>query len=132
MATVTFGGQSIQLDWLVSFSRVSTTQQAVEHGGMGIERQQEMFRLFASQVGVPVDNEYSAVGSASKGHHLREGEALDIILQDAIGGKIKPRTALVVESFSRLSRLPIDDALSLFLDIIRKGGMTLITLQDQS
>src|SRR5579871_472549 len=131
MPPFSFGGQKLELDWLISFTRVSSKKQDSDHGGTGIDRQQELFQIFASQVGVPVDNEYSAVGSASKGHHLRDGEALTAILKDARLGTIKPRTALVVESFSRLSRLEIDDALHLFLEIIR-SGMTLITLQDQS
>ena len=51
-------------------------------------------------------------------------------MQLAVKKRLKPNAGLTVEFFSPLSRLPIDEAMSLFLDIIG-AGVTLVTLADR-
>lgn len=132
MPTISFAGQTLTIDHAYSYARVSSKQQTADQGGHGIDRQELLSQEWSSRYGVPLDHELRDLGrSGSKGHHLKKGAALGAFLDAVKSGTVRPNSALLVESFSRLSRLPIDDALSVFLDIIR-NGVTLITLQDQS
>jgi DNA invertase Pin-like site-specific DNA recombinase len=132
MATIQFAGQTLAIDHAYSYARVSSKQQTADQGGKGIDRQELLSQEWSARHGVPLDYELRDLGrSGSKGHHLRKGAALGAFLDAVKGGQITPNSTLLVESFSRLSRLQIDDALTLFLDLIR-SGVTLITLQDQS
>lgn len=137
MARFFYGGQELDLDWLVSYGRVSSPQQDAEHGGGGIARQREMFADFQVSCGVPTDEDIGSLVdegiSGSKGKHIDKGalgQFINILQGKVPGKRIKPKTGLVVESFSRLSRLNIDEALALFLAIVQ-GKVTLITLVDR-
>ena len=58
--------------------------------------------------------------SAYRGKNVREG-ALAAFLEAIKLGKVKKGSVLIVESLDRLSRDEIDEALTLFLSIIRAG-----------
>jgi hypothetical protein len=131
MPTISYFGTDLTLDWAISYARVSSAQQTLVQGGGGIDRQLEAFRLFTTTTGIPEDTSFRLIDdgrSASKGRNIKGG-SLGLFL-DSIR-QVKPGTALVLESFSRLTRLPIDEALGVFFDIVTKGGVTLITLQDR-
>ena len=132
MTTFIYHGVDMTIDVAYPYARVSTAQQTIEHGGEGIARQIDLFQIFCDQYGVTVDHNLTDLAkSGSKGKHLEEGGALAVFMELATKKKLKPNAALIVESFSRLSRLPIDLALRLFLDIIG-SGCTLITLADHN
>ena len=127
-----YGGVELDLDWVISYARVSSPSQTVEQGGGGIDRQIDEFHAFRTEVGV---NEYTGLGSlvddgksGSTGKNIATG-ALGLFL-DRIKS-LPPKSGLVVESFSRLNRLPIDEALGVFLDICCENNVPLITLQDR-
>lgn len=134
MPTFQYRGQTLTIDTLYSYARVSSSQQTIQAGGEGIPRQLEMHETFANEYGIDTSDlsglQFIDDGlSGSKGHHLRDGGGLAAFMKLATGNKLKPNSALTVESFSRLSRLPIDLAMGLFLDIIG-AGVALITLTD--
>jgi len=76
------------------------------------------------------DESYQDLGmSAFKGKNLREG-ALGAFLKAVDDGLIPKGSYLLVENIDRLSRAVIDEALELFLSIIRRG-IVIVTLQDK-
>lgn len=124
-------GMELALDWAISYLRVSSAQQTLEQGGMGIDRQRDAFTDFIATHDIQEDAHFRPVDegrSASKNKHVNGG-ALGLFLADI--HRVKPNSALVIESFSRLTRLPIDEALALFFQIVTKGGVALVTLQDR-
>jgi hypothetical protein len=134
MPTIDYYGHLLTIDTAHSYDRVSSRQQRPEKGGEGINRQARLRQEFSEQFGVPIDYELNDVRSASDDKYLEDGGVLAGFMAIATG-KMKGKTlgrnpALLVESFSRLCRLVIDDALFLFLTIIR-SGVTLITLADK-
>jgi DNA invertase Pin-like site-specific DNA recombinase len=68
--------------------------------------------------------------SAFKGEHLGEGGKLNLFLRMVDDGKISRASALIVESFDRLSRLPLLEANELLSGILRRG-LTLIFLSPE-
>jgi Recombinase zinc beta ribbon domain/Recombinase/Resolvase, N terminal domain len=131
MPTFDFYGQSVTIDYVYSYDRVSSAQQTPEHGGQGIDRQAALRAAFSARFGIPIDEEYVDLGkSGSKGANLGDGGARRAFKQLALKKKLRGNPGLVIESFSRLCRLHIDEALGLFFDIVCKGGVTLITLVD--
>jgi hypothetical protein len=133
MPTIDYYGHRLTLDILYSYDRVSSRQQSREKGGEGLDRQGLLHRQFSEHFSIPIDYELVDVASASQGEHLQDGGALcgfmNLATGKIAGRRLRPNAGLAVESFSRLCRLPIDDALHLFLQIIR-AGVTLITLVD--
>ena len=114
----------------ISYARVSSPAQTLENGGGGIDRQLEEFHAFRTEFNV---TEYTGLGSlvddgvpGSTGKNIATG-ALGLFLRPS--RSLPPRTGLVVESFSRLNRLHIDEALDVFFDILCKADVPLITLQ---
>ena len=134
MPQFTYGGVELDLDWLVSYTRVSSPQQTLEHGGGGIDRQLEEFHDFAATFGVPQDTSLGSLidegKSGSTGKNVETG-ALGLFRTAILEKRVKPKTGLVVESFSRLNRLVIDKALTVFLEIVCENNVPLITLQDR-
>jgi Recombinase/Resolvase, N terminal domain len=128
---IDYFGQHAVIDNLYSYARVSSPQQLEEHGGEGIQRQIEAAQDFASQYGIPLDQMADLGKSGSSGKNLEEGSPLAVFRDLALKGKLKPNPGLLVESFSRLGRAPIDRALSLFLAIVCEGGVTLVTMEDR-
>ena len=134
MTVFNYGGVELDLDWLISYARVSSPAQTLEQGGGGIERQIEEFHAFRTEFGVEQDISLGSLvdegKSGSTGQNVKTG-ALGLFLKAIKGKRVKPKTGLVVESFSRLNRLHIDEALDVFFDIVCKGGVALVTLQDR-
>jgi len=111
-----------------SYIRMSTERQLK---GDSLRRQAEASRLYAQSQGLELDEEFSLKDlgvSAFRGANLREG-ALGKFLDAVKKGAIERGSYLLVESFDRLSRENLDNALSLFLDIT-KNGINLVTLAD--
>jgi hypothetical protein len=133
MPTFQYRGQTITVDTLDSYARVSSAQSTIAHDGESIPRQIEMHHALAAEFNIPIavrTRQFIDEGkSGSKGVHLRDGGALYAYMKLATSGKLGPNPGLTVESFSRLSRLPIDLAMGLFLDIIG-AGVALFTLTD--
>lgn len=62
MPIFTYGNVELDLDWLVSYCRVSSPQQALEHGGKGIARQYEEYRgAWNKETDMNEDEEFWAV-----------------------------------------------------------------------
>ena len=67
--------------------------------------------------------------SAFRGQNTTTG-ALSGFIKAVDDGRVSPGSFLVVESLDRISRTQVTTALTLFLDIIRKG-ITIVTMADQ-
>jgi hypothetical protein len=134
MPRIEYAGRQLTVDVAYSYARVSSKRQEIE--GHGIDRQMLLSREWSTRYGVPLDSELADLGkSGSKGHHIRQGNRVGALggFLDLIHSKprvIKPNSVLLVESFSRLVRLPILDAMSVFEQIVN-NGVALITLQDK-
>jgi DNA invertase Pin-like site-specific DNA recombinase len=127
MPLITYAGHLVRIDHAYSFARVSSPQQT---DGEGLERQMRRSREWSQQYGVPIDQELSTTASGSKGYHIRRGNklgALGAFLEAVEQRLLKPHPVMLVESFSRLGRLEILDAVDVFQQIINRG-VALITL----
>ena len=132
MPTFDFYGHLLTIDNLYPYDRVSSPPQTPAKGGGGIERQGLLRKEFIRQFPqVPIDEELVDLGKSGRGAHLGDGGALGGFRDLAIRRKLKPNPGLMVESFSRLGRLEIDEALGLFFEIVCDAGVTLITLIDR-
>jgi hypothetical protein len=134
LPTFSYFGQTLTIDTLYSYARVSSDIQTIEAGGEGIPRQLGLYEEFASQYGITVDNltgqQFIDSGlSGSKGDHLKNGAGLAAFMKMAVDKKLGANPGLTVESFSRLGRMPIDLFNKLFWSII-EAGVVLITLKD--
>jgi DNA invertase Pin-like site-specific DNA recombinase len=111
-----------------SYVRFSTTDQ---RKGDSLDRQTEKTLKYIQEHNLELDttlNLLDAGVSAFKGKNVDEGR-LGQFIQAIDNGRVKRGSYLIVESLDRLSRQNVEDALSLFLDIIKKG-ITIVTLQD--
>jgi DNA invertase Pin-like site-specific DNA recombinase len=112
-----------------AFSYVRFSSKPQERGD-SLRRQVALAREYAAKHGLILDERsYQDLGiSAFKGKNAIEG-ALGAFLK-AVDDRLIPKDAvLLVESMDRLSRQQVDEALELFLSIIRRG-ITIVTLQD--
>ena len=127
MPLITYGGHKVVIDSAYSLARVSSP---IQFDGEGLDRQMRRSRDWSETYAVPIDQEFTVTASASKGYHIRKGKelaALGVFLEAVEARKLKPNPVLLVESFSRLSRLPILDAVDVFRQIVNRG-CALITL----
>lgn len=112
-----------------SYIRFSTRKQRAGHS---LRRQVELSKNYAEKHGLTLDDKlcFRDLGvSAYTKENLEKG-ALGKFL-DAVERGIVPSGAyLLVESFDRLSRSQVLDALNVFLAIINKG-ITVVTLSDE-
>ena len=110
-----------------SYIRFSSSRQA---DGDSIRRQTELARAYASKHELDLqDVSISDFGvSAYRGSNATEG-ALGAFLKLVDDGKICSDCYLLVESFDRLSRQAVEQALSLLLQVVNTG-ITLVTLSD--
>lgn len=111
-----------------SYIRFSTSRQA---NGDSIRRQTELARDYASDNNLDLqDVSISDFGvSAYRGSNAIEG-ALGAFLKLVGDGKINSDCYLLVESFDRLSRQAVEEALALLLQVVNQG-ITLVTLSDK-
>ncbi len=110
-----------------SYVRFSSEKQQL---GDSVRRQLKLATDYASKHNLVLDNHsYRDLGvSAFKGKNVIEGK-LGTFLKAVDDGIIKPGSFLLVESLDRLSRAQVDEALELFLSIIRRG-IVIVTLMD--
>lgn len=113
----------------ISYIRFSTKGQIK---GDSLTRQLTKARDYAASHGLLLDesHSYHDLGkSAYKGKNSTEGE-LKRFLDKVDDGTIPSDVILLVESFDRLSRAKVRDALKLFMAITERG-VTIITLADE-
>jgi DNA invertase Pin-like site-specific DNA recombinase len=110
-----------------SYIRFSSSRQA---DGDSIRRQTELARAYAEEHALDLqDVSISDFGvSAFRGSNATEG-ALGAFLRLIDEQKIDSDCYLLVESFDRLSRQAVEDALALLLQVVNRG-ITLVTLSD--
>ena len=87
-----YGGVELDLDWVISYARVSSPSQTVEQGGGGIDRQIDEFHAFRTEVGV---NEYTGLGSLVDDG--KSGSTGKNIATGALGDLPSGRAALVTD-----------------------------------
>jgi DNA invertase Pin-like site-specific DNA recombinase len=111
-----------------SYIRFSSKKQEL---GDSLKRQLKLAEEYAARHGITLDTStYRDLGvSAFKGKNAETGH-LKTFLEAVDRGLIKKGSLLLVESLDRLSRSDVDEALELFLSIIRRG-ITIVTLADQ-
>jgi DNA invertase Pin-like site-specific DNA recombinase len=109
-----------------SYVRFSSLAQA---GGDSVRRQDAGFASWcASNGATPADNYRDLGVSAFRGKNSTAG-ALREFLAAVEAGRIPPGSLLVVESLDRISRLEVNFALPIFLQIIN-AGVSVVTLAD--
>lgn len=111
-----------------SYIRFSSEKQKL---GDSLRRQLERAEVYAKKQGLTLDHtSYRDLGiSAFKGKNAEDGKLAAFL--DAVKQHLIPRgSTLLIEDFDRLSRNEIDDALILFLQIVR-SGITVVTLKDE-
>lgn len=114
---------------ITAYSYVRFSSKPQERGD-SLRRQTALARKYAAAHNLNlIEASYQDLGiSAFKGRNVVEG-ALGAFLQAVDAGQIKRGSYLLVESMDRISRQQLDEALELFLSIIRRG-ITIVTLQD--
>lgn len=113
---------------VISYTRFSTPAQAK---GQSLRRQEEKAELWAAARGLRLDENLRLrdLGvSAWSGANVETG-ALAVLLRMAKAREIPPGTILVIEAMDRLTRQGLEDAIPLFIDLL-KSGIELVTLQD--
>jgi len=111
-----------------SYIRFSTPEQ---RKGDSLRRQLEDSQKWADNHGYVLDTKLKLRDEGISGFHgdnLERG-ALGLFLAEVQRGRIPPGSALIVESFDRLSRDKVTKAQSVFLQIIH-AGITLVTTLD--
>lgn len=110
-----------------SYVRFSSEKQEM---GDSLRRQMALAEKYAEDHDLILDNHsYQDLAvSAFKGINSEKGK-LKAFLEAVEKGRIRPGSYLLVESLDRISRAEVDEALDLFMDIIRKG-IVLVTLSD--
>lgn len=109
-----------------SYVRFSTTDQKK---GDSLDRQMEKTLKYIKEHDLELDttlNLTDAGVSAFKGKNVDEGR-LGQFIQAIDYGRVRKGSYLIVESLDRPSRQNVEDALELFLRIIRKGIIIVIT-----
>lgn len=112
-----------------SYLRCSTPEQMQ---GDSFRRQLAFAEAYAAKRGWTIDRTLKLhdVGvSAFRGLNAVEGN-LGKFLEHVATGEVEPGSVLLIESLDRLSRQEIDEALFLFLNVIR-SGITIVTLLDE-
>jgi len=112
-----------------SYIRFSTLEQSK---GSSLNRQIRLTEEYAKERNLELDTTLSMRDfglSAYKGEHTTKG-ALGRFLELVRAGKILKGSVLIVESFDRLSRQQLTEALQQFLDIIN-AGIRIVTLADR-
>ena len=115
----------IRMKKLYSYIRFSTPEQLK---GDSLRRQMELAKDYADQHNLELTQVSDQGVSAFRGKNLEKGN-LGRFVQLVNDGKIEEGSTLLIESFDRLSRQGLSDAVSLFLQIIN-AGVVVVTLAD--
>lgn len=105
---------------VISYTRFSTLAQAK---GQSLRRQEEKAENWAAARGLKLDENLRLrdLGvSAWSGANVETG-ALSMLREMAKGRQIEPGTILVIEAMDRLTRQGLDEALPLFIDLLKSG-----------
>ncbi|MBA6390009.1 recombinase family protein [Colwellia sp. BRX10-3] len=110
-----------------SYIRFSTKGQ-IE--GRSLKRQLESAETYARNNGLALQSlSFKDLGvSGYKGKNTTDGE-LGKFIQAVEGGLIEPESYLLIESFDRMSRQPVETSLLLLMRIVNLG-ITVVTLMD--
>lgn len=111
-----------------SYGRLSTKKQERGHGAA---RQMAAAIKWCKENNIELDMESSLFDSgfsAFAGANVKKGE-LGILQAAAMSGRIAEGTILIVESFDRITRLPLPDAYEVLLSLIN-NGLDIVTLMD--
>lgn len=113
-----------------SYTRYSSAMQSAEAGGESLARQVSLARKWCAAQNPPVtlDEELHDEISGSKGGHITDGRPLGDFLRRVANREIERHSYLIIETFSRLSRLPIDLGAGIISDLIR-ADIRFVTLQ---
>lgn len=113
---------------VISYTRFSTLAQSK---GQSLRRQEEKAEAWAAKHGMVLDDSLRLrdLGvSAWSGANAETG-ALAGLLAMVRAGKLEPGSILLIEAMDRLTRQGLDEAIPLFIELL-KGGIELVTLQD--
>lgn len=113
---------------VISYTRFSTLAQSK---GQSLRRQEEKAEAWAAKHGMVLDDRLRLrdLGvSAWSGANAETG-ALAGLLAMVRTGKLEPGSILLIEAMDRLTRQGLDEAIPLFIELL-KGGIELVTLQD--
>lgn len=114
---------------VISYTRFSTLAQSK---GQSLRRQEEKAEAWAAKHGMVLDDRLRMrdLGvSAWMGANSETG-ALAGLLNMLRTGKLEQGTILLIEAMDRLTRQGLDEAIPLFLELL-KGGIEIVTLQDE-
>ena len=103
----------------IPYIRMSTVEQLK---GRSLDRQYELIHKYASKHNLEVDwsTKYQDIGkSAWSGKHLEADAGLGKFIAAIEVGAIKRGSVLLIESLDRLSRLKLEDALPLYMHILK-------------
>ncbi|WP_334019495.1 recombinase family protein [Alteromonas sp. S015] len=111
----------------ISYVRYSSKEQAK---GDSYRRQLEAAENYCKLNGLELDTTVVDSGvSAFKGANVETG-ALSNLIRDVDDGRIPRGTTLIIESLDRLSRLPVNKAIRLLMELVEDKGLTIVTLSD--
>ncbi|MEY8200311.1 MAG: recombinase family protein [Colwellia sp.] len=103
------------------YIRMSTAEQLK---GRSLDRQYELIHRYAEKNNLEIDwsTKYQDIGrSAWNGKHLEADAGLGKFIAAIEVGAIKKGSCLLIESLDRLSRLKLEDALPLYMYILKSG-----------
>lgn len=113
---------------VISYTRFSSRKQAK---GDSLRRQTSSAAEWCKRHGYELDTSLALADlgiSGYTGANAKSG-ALGALLELCKAGKIQLGTILLIEAFDRLTRLPLPDAVSLLLNLVRTG-LVIVTLTD--
>jgi DNA invertase Pin-like site-specific DNA recombinase len=113
----------------ISYVRYSSKEQAK---GDSYRRQVKAAEEYCKVHGLELDDTILDSGvSAFKGRNAAVG-ALASLIKDVDEGRIPKGTTLIIESLDRLSRMEVEKALRMLLQLIDEQGLIVVTLSDNN
>lgn len=110
-----------------SYIRFSSPEQA---RGDSFRRQSEQAEKWAGENGYQIAKTWRDLGVSSyRGANVKKGQFAEF-LRDVAANELPKGSVLILENLDRMSRQEPEDALMVFLDIIKKG-IGILTLSDQ-
>lgn len=113
---------------VIAYKRFSTKKQ---ESGDSLARQHAAALRWCAQKGLELDTELTfddAGRSGFKGHNSKKG-ALRTLVDLCKSGRIPPGSYILFEAFDRMTRLPLDEAQTLFRELL-ETGVVVVTLNN--